>query len=169
MNNPLLVVGLALGLSAQPLWAGPENVADPGDYRATFTQYFSGDRTGNDKQVIRIFANDTAIAGKQKDGTLPYGSVVVGELYSVRLGADGQPIISNLGQRIPEKLAAIVVMERGAGFDQGYPEALTTGDWEFAVFSPAGERLDKDVTGCRTCHHPLADREFLFSYQHLGH
>ncbi|WP_210396135.1 cytochrome P460 family protein [Motiliproteus sediminis] len=168
MKSPALVAALTLGLLAPPLWAGPENVADPGNYRTSFTQYFSGDRTANDKQVIRIFANETAIAGKQKDGKLPYGSVVVGELYSVKLGADGTAKVSDLGQRIPDQLAAIVVMERGKGFDQGYPDALTTGDWEFAVFSPAGERLDKDITACRTCHHPLSDKEFLFSYQHLG-
>jgi hypothetical protein len=160
---------LPLLLTAPPLQAGPERVGDPGDYRQHFTQYFSGNRTANAKQVIRIFANATAIEGKQRDGKLPYGSVIVGELYSVQTDAGGVAINSHLGQRIPDQLSAIVVMERGKGFDAGYPEALTTGDWEFAVFSPAGERLDKDVTACRGCHHPLENQEFLFSYQHLGH
>jgi len=169
MKATALLTGLTLGLLAPLLYAGPENVSAPGDYRQNFSQYFSGNRTANDKQVIRIYANPIAVQGKQKDGKLPYGSVIVGELYTVQTDASGMAVTSNLGQRIADKLAAIVVMERGKGFDQGYPAALTTGDWEFAVFNPAGERLEKDVTACRTCHHPLDGQEFLFSYQHLGH
>ena len=59
-------------------------------------------------------------------------------------------------------------MERGKGFDADYPEELKVGDWEFAVFSPSGKRLEKDVTGCRACHHPLDDSEFVFSYEHIA-
>jgi hemoglobin len=59
-------------------------------------------------------------------------------------------------------------MERGQGFDEGYAEELKVGDWEFAVYSAAGEKLDKDVTSCRECHHPLQDKEYVWSYEHLA-
>lgn len=155
-----------VSLIATSVQAGPENVNWPGNYKSNFTHYFSGDRTANNKQIIRLYANDTAITGVRSNGKLPYGSVVVGELYAVRMDGD-QPVLSALGRRIAEKLAAIVVMQRGDGFDAGYPETLTTGNWEFAVFSPDGKKLDKDITECRACHHPLTDKEFLFSYEHL--
>ena len=167
MKPIILGCAMLLGVSAATLQAGPEQVQLPDQYRTTMTPYFFGDRTANNKQVIRVYANQTALDGKRADGKLPYGSVLVGELYKVKLDASGQPLTSRMGQRIAGQMAAIVVMQRGEGFDREYPDALKVGDWEFAVFSPAGERLDKDVTACRTCHHPLTDSEFVFSYEHL--
>ncbi len=167
MMRALLGAGLGLGLFVSGAVAGPENVSWPADYKMAFMNVLEGDRTANDKQVIRIFANPTAVQGAQSDGKLPYGSVLVAELYSAKLDADGEPVMSGLGRRIIDKLAAIVVMERGKGFDAEYSEELKVGDWEFAVFSPSGKRLDKDVTGCRACHHPLTDSEFVFSYEHI--
>jgi len=58
-------------------------------------------------------------------------------------------------------------MERHDGWDAQYPEELKVGDWEFEVFSAEGKNLGKDVTGCRECHHPLEDTEFLYSIEHL--
>ena len=168
MNVRTLVTAASLCLIAPVLHAGPENVSAPGDYRQTMTHYFSGDRTANDKQAIRVYANDIAIEGKKRDGNLPYGSVIVAEIYKVKTGDDGMAQTSTLGRRIRDKFAAVVVMERGKGFDEGYADNLKTGDWEFAVFSPDGKRLDKDITGCRACHNPLSSQQFVFSYQHLG-
>ena len=162
-----LSVSIGLSLLTTAALAGPENVEWPADYKSTFTQYFSGDRTANDKQVIRIFANQVAVQGVQSNGKLPYGSVFVGELFKVKLDADDEATESVLGRRIIDKLAAIVVMQRGKGFDAEYPDELKVGDWEFAVFSPSGERLEKDVTACRECHHPLTDKEFVWSFEHL--
>lgn len=167
MKYHCLTAGILLYLAASTTWAGPENVIWPGDYKQAFTHYFSGDRTADDKQIIRIYANDTAVKGIRDKGKLPYGSVLVGELYTVKLDENDQPVISSLGRKIVNDLAAIVIMQRGEGFDAGYPDHLTTGDWEFAVFNAAGKKLDKDISGCRGCHHPLIDREFVFSYEHL--
>ena len=167
MKRHCLIFSIFISLVVTLAQAGLENVKWPGDYKSNFTHYFSGDRTANDKQIIRIYANETAIAGMQADGKLPFGSVVVGELYAVQVDEKEQAIMSDLGRKIAKNLAAIVVMQRGEGFDAGYPDHLKTGNWEFAVFNPAGQRLDKDITGCRACHHPLTDKEFVFSYQHL--
>ncbi len=169
MLRTLLGVGLGLGFFATAAAAGPENVSLPADYKKTFTAYYEGDRVGNnDKQVIRLFANEAAAKGAAKDGKLPYGSVIVGEIYSVKVDGEGNSVESALGRRVIDKLAAVVVMERGKGFDEGYADDLKVGDWEFAVYSAAGEKLDKDVTACRECHHPLQDKEFLWSYEHLA-
>lgn len=169
MLRKLLGVGLGLGVFATTATAGPEQVTLPADYKKTFVAYYEGDRVGNnDKQVIRLFANEVAVKGAAKDGKLPYGSVIVGEIYSVKVDGEGNSIESPLGRRVIDKLAAVVVMERGQGFDEGYAEELKVGDWEFAVYSAAGEKLDKDVTACRECHHPLQDKEFLWSYEHLA-
>ncbi len=167
MLRMTLGVAAALGLCAGAALAGPENVTLPADYKSSFTQYYEGDRLNNEKQVIRLFANEVAVEGAGKDGKLPYGSVIVGEIYGVKLEGE-DPVESTLGRRIIDKLAAVVVMQRGEGFDKGYSDDLKVGDWEFAVYSAAGKKLDKDVTSCRECHNPLADKEFLWSYQHLA-
>lgn len=167
MKRQRFFLGIIVSLFTSIVLAGSENVNWPGHYKSNFTHYFSGDRTANNHQIIRLYANDVAISGARTNGKLPDGSVVVGELYAAQMDGKGQPVLSGLGRRITEKLSAIVVMERGEGFDVGYPEPLTTGNWEFAVFSPAGKKLDKDITGCRACHHPLTEKEFLFSYEHL--
>ncbi len=48
------LLGAGLCLLASGAVAGPENVTLPGDYKGTHTHYYSGDRTANDKQIIRI-------------------------------------------------------------------------------------------------------------------
>ena len=138
------------------------------DYRTSFDNYLISDRLGQEDQVISLFANETAREGARADGKLPYGSILVGEVFEAKADVDGEIIESQLGRRIPDKLKAIVMMERREGWDHQYPDELKVGDWEFEVFSPAGENLGKDTTACRECHHPLTDTEFTFSYAHIG-
>ena len=168
MIRAVLCIGFGLGLLASGAMAGPDNVAWPADYKTSFINYYNGDRTANNEQVIRVFANDIAESGAMADGKLPFGSVIVAELYSVKFDEDGEPLESMLGRRIIDKLSAVVVMQRGEGFDAEYPDELTVGEWEFAVFKPSGERVEKDVTSCRECHHELTDTEHLYSYEHLA-
>jgi len=158
---------------ASSLYAGTAIAEDvtldlPADYKTAFDNYLISDRLGQEDQVISLFANDTAREGARADGKLPYGSVIVGEIYAAKADADGNILESELGRRIAAELKAIVVMERQEGWDDQYPDELKVGDWEFEVFSPAGENLAKDTTACRECHHPLTDTEFTWSYAHIG-
>ncbi len=139
----------------------------PADYKTDFVNYYAGDRQ-NGSQIIDLYANKIAAEGAAKDGKLPYGSVLLGELYPAVKDADGDPVESTLGHLISTgDVAAIVVMQRIEGNDARYSDELKVGDWEFEVFSPSGENLAKDTTACRECHHPLEDTEFLWSYEHL--
>lgn len=157
----------AAGVFAAGHAAKDVELAYPAGYKSSFVNYFTGDRQ-NGKQVIALYANQLAIQGAQANGELPYGSVLVGELYPAVTNADGEPAESALGHLISTgKAAAIVVMQRIEGNDERYEDDLKVGDWEFEVFSPTGENLAKDTTACRECHHPLDDTEFLFSREHL--
>ena len=98
-------------------------------------------------------------------GKLPDGSVLVAELYAALKDSDGEVVESQIGRRVPGDFKAIAVMERRKGWDDQYPEELKVGDWEFEVFSTSGENLGKDTSGCRECHHPLTDTEFMFSIE----
>jgi hypothetical protein len=159
---------LACSLIAGAAAAEDVTLTLPQDYKTTFENYLISDRLGQNDQVMSMYANEVARNGARADGRLPYGSVLVGEVYKAKTDADGSVIESAVGRRVPAELAAIVVMERREGWDAQYPDALKVGDWEFEVFSPAGENLNKDTTACRECHHPLTDTEFTFSYQHIA-
>ncbi len=161
-------IALALSIASGTAFAQDVSLSLPADYQETFDNYLIADRMGQEDQVISLFANAVARDGARADGKLPYGSVIVGEIYKAKAAADGTIIESQLGRRIPETLQAIVVMERGRGWDDQYPDELKVGDWEFEVFSPGGENLAKDTTACRECHHPLTETEYTWSYDHLA-
>ncbi|MEM7246655.1 MAG: cytochrome P460 family protein [Acidobacteriota bacterium] len=142
-------------------------VAFPEGYRDTFTNYLSLDRVQNPDQVIRLFANDTALRGPDENDELPFGSVIVGEVYKAKLDADGEVMVSGLGRRIRDELVLIAVMERGEGLGQGHAAELRNGHWEFAAYKPDGSVANKNLDTCRSCHAPLVESDHLFSLDHL--
>ena len=148
-------------------WGDSDQIKFPKDYRSTFTNYLSLDRTQNPDQVIRLFANDIAMQGPGADGKLPYGSVLVAEIHKAKKDADGNVMTSDLGRRMRGGLALIAIMERGEGWGENYPDGLRNGNWDFATFKPDGSVADKDLNACRACHAPLVATNHLFSYEHL--
>lgn len=163
---PALMLGL--GLIAGTALADEERISFPANYQAQFENYLSLDRVQNEDQIIRLFANDVAIEAARQGRELPNGSVIVGEIYKAKTDQDDKVVTSTLGRRIRDKLAAIAVMEKGEGWGETFPDSLKNGDWDFAIFSPTGERLNKDLNACRSCHAPLAKTQHLFSLEHLA-
>lgn len=153
-------------VAATSAFADPEDIKFPKDYESKFTNYLSMDRA-NGKQAARLFANDKAVVGVQKNGEFPNGSVLLMEVSKVKKGADGKPVKSSIGRFIRDGKAAIVVMEKIDGIDKDIPEELRNDNWEFAVFSPKGKFLKKDTNKCRECHAPLKAARHVFSYDHL--
>lgn len=158
------VVSLFLASTVQ---SDDSKIPFPDDYLSTYTNYLSLDRVQNPDQIIRLFGNDIAMQGPGPDGKLPYGSVLVGEVYKAKLDAEGKVMVSALGRRIRDKLALIAVMQRGEGWGEEHPAGLRNGNWEMAAFKPDGTVADKDLNACRACHAPLEATNFLFSYEHL--
>jgi hypothetical protein len=161
----LILVAGAMGMSLAR--AEEPRVTFPRDYTETFTNYLSLDRVQNPDQIIRLFANELAIGAGSRGAELPEGSILVGEVYSARKDAEGNIAVSSLGRRIRDKLVAIAVMEKRAGWGAAFPENLRNGDWDFAIFSPDGKPLNKDLNACRACHAPLKESQHIFSLQHL--
>ena len=164
-----LVIAAGIAVLATTSATALEDIAldFPEGYRDNFTLYFTGDRYLAEEQTIRIYANDIALKGAQGDGTLPDGSVLVAELYAALKDSEGNVAESAIGRRLPGEFKAIAVMERRSGWDDQYGDDLKVGDWEFEVFSTSGENLARDTTGCRECHHPLSDTQYMFSIEHL--
>ena len=164
---PWASTGLAEGVGTQV--AEPaQPVALPENYRETFTNYLSLDRVMNPDQVIRLFANDAAMKGPGEDGLLPFGSVLVAEVYKAKVDDSGQAVLSSLGRRIREEMVLLAVMERAKGLGENLPEDLRNEHWDFAAYKPDGSDAGKNLDTCRACHAPLKSTHHLFSYEHLA-
>lgn len=166
IRTTLAAAALSLVALAAPATAG-EGITFPADYKTTFTNYLSLDRTQNEDQIIRLFANDKTLAAVKAGKEIPDGAVIVGEIYKAKLGPDGKPIVSSLGRRVRDKLAVIAVMEKRAGFGKDLPDELQNNGWDFAAFKPDGSGAGKDHNTCRACHAPLKDTQHLFSLEHM--
>ncbi len=168
MIGKIFAVALCLSIVITAAVADEERISFPADYSAKFQNYLSLDRVQNDDQIIRLFANEIALRAAKEGRELPNGSVIVGEVYKAKKDKDGNVVESSLGRRIRDKLAAVAVMEKGDGWGAAFSEDLRNGDWDFAIFSPDGNRLNKDLNACRSCHAPLNETQHLFSFEHLG-
>ncbi len=153
-------------LSAVAL-AGPEQVAFPEGYQSNDTHYATVNRDDERKQVVKIFANDVALASAKVGAPLDSGSVLTMEVYKAKLDDNEQPVMGDDGFFVSGELAAIAVMESRDGFGADYPEALRNGTWEYALFKGDGNRIDKETTACFECHKPLHDADYVFSFEQL--
>lgn len=167
MPRNLIAIAFAIVATSAIAIAEEARIPFPENYATTFQNYLSLDRVQDADQIIRIFANDQALNAGNEGRELPYGSILVGEVYSAKKDAEGKVITSSLGQRIKDKMVAIAVMEKQKGWGDAFPDELKNGDWDFAIFSPDGKRLNKDLNTCRQCHAPLKDTQHVFSFQHL--
>lgn len=168
MRRALSIAATALLATTSAAGAEQPRMPFPEGYRTSFENYLSLDRVQNPDQIIRLFANTAAMDAGREGRELPEGSILVGEVYAAKKDAEGKVVTSSLGRRIRDKLLAIAVMEKRAGWGATLPAAYRNGDWDFGLFSPAGTPLDKDLNACRKCHAPLASTQHLFSLQHIG-
>ncbi len=168
MRKYFIGLGFVIAMVGFGAHAEDTKIPFPADYKTTFTNYLSLDRVQNPDQTIRLFANDIAMKGPGPDGKLPFGSVLVAEVYKAKKDKDGNVIKSSLGRRIRDKFALIAVMARGENFGNDLPDGLKNGNWDFATFKPDGSPAKKDLNACRACHAPLTKTNHLFSYEHLS-
>lgn len=165
---PALGLTIAAAVAANAADTAPRPTL-PADYATSYTNYYSNDRSGVETQAIRSFANDVAITSARETGEVAYGGRLIGELWSVLMDSDGEPIIGTLGAKIPNEHIATIVMERIEGADAAYDDGMAVGDWAFAFYNPDGTaKGDGDFSSCRSCHQPLADQSYLFTYEYLA-
>ncbi len=163
----LFCVVLASAILVSTALAEASRIQLPTNYKETFTNYLSLDRTQNADQIIHLYANDIALNGIRSNGEFPDGSVLVGEVYKAKKDSDGKILESALGRRLQGNLAIVAVMEKQKGWGDKFPPGLKNGDWDFATFKADGDVVKKDLNTCRACHSPLRNFQNVFSYEHL--
>ena len=165
----MLLAAAAATVIGSAASAGPESVQFPNGYQDRFTQYSTVNRADDRKQVVKMFANDVALASAKDGAPLDSGAVVVMEIYKARLDADENPVVGSDGFFEPDEMAAITVMESRAGWGEGYPEQIRNGTWEYALFDAKQHTLvERDYQPCFECHKPLQESDYLFSFDALS-
>jgi cytochrome c553 len=140
----------------------------PEGYQATFTRYTTVDLAGP-KQVRHFYANPVALKAARAGRDLPDGSVLLGEIYSAKLGADKNPVTGADGRFVADQLVGYAVMAREAGWGSEIPEMLRNGDWNYAVFTAARQpRPGVNQAECFACHKPLEKTSYAFTLKQLG-
>lgn len=142
----------------------PEHVTYPEAYQTEFTQYDIRNRS-NGKQVAILYANEIAL-NSASNFKFADGSRIVMEVYKTKPGEDGKPITDDNGLFVKAKFAAIAVMEKRSNWDAGFNLNQRAGDWGFAIYNTDGT-VKKNKLDCASCHTPLPDNDFLFSYSSL--
>jgi hemoglobin len=138
--------------------AGPKDgeLALPASYK-DWTVFLSNVQRPDAKQVRDIYVNDVA-EGVEAGQPLPFGSVLVMELYNAKLDDAGAPVVAANGELERDALATIFVMGKGPGWT-GEPQ---NGEWVYAAYEPDGQPATIDYVTCRACHLPQEGDDYVF-------
>ena len=159
---------VAASLLGSAALAGPDNVAFPEGYQDSFVHYSTVNRADERKQIVKMFANDVALASAKEGAPLDSGSVLVMEVYKAKLDENENPVVGSDGFFEPGDMAAIAVMESRPGWGEEYPEAIRNGTWEYALFDAKEHTLvECDHQPCFECHKPLREADYVFSFDAL--
>ncbi len=140
----------------------------PDAYKESFTRYITVDLPGP-KQVRHFYANVIALKAAREGRDLPDGSVLLGEIYSAKLGPDKNPVTGPDGRFVPDQIVGFAVMAREAGWGNDIPEMLRNSDWNYAAFTSAQQpRPGVNQAECFACHKPLEKTSYAFTLKQLA-
>ncbi len=151
--------------SSQPI---PEinlsRVVFPKNYKNTFTKYMTINFPDRE-QVRHYYANSSAVEAARLGQPIPNGAVFFTEVFNVKKGPDGKPAKGADGYFIEDKLILHTAMAKEQGWGKDIPELFRNGDWNYALFTPAGEQRTKGFNhaACLACHLPLESKDYLFT------
>jgi cytochrome c553 len=143
------------------------NVPFPANHRQTFVKYFAANFPDL-KQVRHYYANPVALEAARTGKPLPDGSILLAEVYSVKLDDRLELAKGPDGIFIPNQLVFYSVMQRGAGWGKDIPAILRNEDWNYAAFAPDGKlRPRVNNAECFACHKSQDAESFGFTTKDL--
>ncbi len=145
------------------------DISVPEDYRSWPKFVPTVDKPNG--QVREIYINQAGL-NANKGERFPAGTITVMELYSPKQDNEGNPIKDAKGRLIKDKLDKIFVMEKGENWGNQLPSTvINNGDWLYGAYLADGSTpATQDYSGCRGCHAPLAENDFIHRYdEHFTH
>ncbi len=167
----MLTVALAAtaGVVAVNVMAGPEQIRFPQGYE-NWTRYGDVDRHDS-KQYREFYTSAEAVQAVREGRSIPDGAVIVMVIYGAKLDDKGVPVKGADGRFVKEKLNAVTVMEKRAGWGTTVPEEWRNGDWQYASFHADGkpnEKANANIKNCFVCHKPHEKQDFVISLAKLS-
>ena len=120
------------------------------------------------RQVRHYYANNVALEAAKSDKPLPDGSVLLFEVYSVKL-ENQKPVMGADGFFVADQLSFYATMARQAGWGSDIPDILRNDNWNYAIFEPNKQlRARTNHAECFACHKPLDKESYLFTLKTLA-
>lgn len=120
--------------------------------------------TDDPSDLIRdLFADPAALDAVRSGRPLPYGTVLVRNVYDIERDAAGLPLKDANGSPVKSKLRFTAVMEKHPGQTGGYP----AGEWQYRSFAPDGTPMADSSAECFACHNKARNRDFVFSFDQM--
>ena len=157
-----VAIGLAaVALVATGMQAATEDANLPANYRQSLTNFTTVDRVDTG-QVRVLYGAQGALDAVKAGRPAPSGSVMVMEIYAAQRDAQNQLLRGGDGRLQRGNLTNIFLMEKRTGWGAQYGPEIRNGEWEYAIFTPAGVRAEnRNTQPCMTCHLPRAGNDFL--------
>ena len=144
------------------------HVTFPDDYKGSYTRYHSINFPAT-KQVRHYFANAAAMQAAREGRPLPDGSVLLAEVYSAKVDADGKPLLGDDGFFVGDKLVGYTAMSRDTGWGNDIPDMLRNENWNYALFTADKQhRPAMNQAECLGCHKPLDKVSYTFTLKELA-
>ena len=143
-------------------------VTFPANHRATFVKYGAANLPDL-KQVRHYYANPAALAAAKAGARLPDGSIILSEVYSVKLDDRLDLAKGPDGIYVANQLLFYSVMARGAGWGDDIPEILRNEEWNYAAFTPDGQPRPRiNHAECLACHKSQDEANYTFTMKDLA-
>ncbi len=159
---------VAAGALAQALVpSGANKVVFPGNW-SQGVMYGTVDRPDS-KQYREFYTSAAAVEADRAGRPIPDGTVITLAAYAAKLDDAGKPVLGADGRFVKDKLVAVNVMQKMAGWAADIPAAIRNGDWVYQSFTPQGQVNEKANLGaCYQCHLPFAKDDYLTNLAKLA-
>ena len=140
------------------------STATPSDYKNWPKFVGTVDKVAT-PQIRELYINQAGMMSKRGED-FPSGTISIMELYEAQKMPDGKPRMDKQGGLIKGKLSKIFIMEKGEGWGSQQPAGtIDNGDWIYSAYLADGKTpATKDFADCRSCHLPLADKDYIARY-----
>jgi cytochrome c553 len=144
------------------------NVEIPADFKTKFVQYHKLN-IPESQQLKIYYANDVAMNATKAGKPLPDGSIIVAEVFAIKLDENRKPLLDANGLFVPDRLLVHSAMAREANWGTDFPELLRNENWNYALLSKdlKPHPVPVNQAECLACHKPEAKSSYLFTYKGL--